>query len=65
MGNYKLIQFYDTGEIELYDLPADLSEQNNLKMEKPEIAQKLLQMLDDWRKSVDADMPVKNARVND
>lgn len=62
MGNYKLIQFYDTGELELYDLAVDLSEENNLSVQEPEIAQRLLQNLDNWRKNVDADMPAKNKK---
>ena len=65
MGNYKLLQFYDTGEIELYDLSADLSEEKNLKDEKPEVTQALLKKLNDWRKSVEADMPVKNTKIYD
>lgn len=65
MGNYKLLQFYDTGEVELYDLSIDLSEKKNLKDEKPEVTQELLKKLNDWRKSVGADMPVKNTKIYD
>lgn len=65
MGNYKLLQFYDTGELELYDLSTDLSEQKNLRYEKPELTQELLKKLNDWRKSVNAVMPIKNPRIHD
>lgn len=58
--NYKLIQFYDTGEVELYDVQKDISEQNNLLAKKPEVANRLLDKLNRWRTSVHADMPIKN-----
>lgn len=65
MGNYKLLQFYDTGEIELYDLSVDISEKENLQDKMPELTRKLLNKLDNWRKSVKADMPAKNTKKND
>lgn len=65
MANYKLLQFYDNGELELYDLSTDISEQKNLKDEKPELTQKLLKKLDNWRKRVNAVMPTENTRKHD
>lgn len=59
-GNYKLIQFYDTGEIELYDIQQDVSEQHNLALRESKIAKRLLNQLNNWRVSVDAAMPIKN-----
>jgi len=41
-GRWKLIEFYESGELELYDLSNDISEANNLIDEHPELAQKLL-----------------------
>lgn len=47
-GKYKLIQFYDPPEIELYDLENDLGETTNLIDARPETAKNLLKKLDDW-----------------
>ena len=65
MGSYKLLQFYDTGELELYDLSKDLSEKENLKDSEPELTERLLNKLENWRTSVNADMPIKNTKVHD
>jgi len=49
LGNYKLIDDFETGAIELYDLSADIGETNNLAEELPEIREKLLNKLQEWR----------------
>lgn len=54
-GNWKLIEVLDTGELELYNLSLDIGEQNNLVETHPELAQKLLAELRDWRVEVGAD----------
>jgi len=51
-GDLKLIEFYDTGEVELYDLAKDLGETINLASKLPEEAKELRQGLDDWRQAV-------------
>jgi arylsulfatase A len=43
--------------VQLFDLENDLGEQRDISKEKPEITQKLLKMLQDWRKETDAKMP--------
>lgn len=58
--NYKLIEFYDTGEIELYDLSKDISEKYNLAKQSEALAKVLLDKLQHWRTTVDAAMPVAN-----
>jgi arylsulfatase A len=59
-GDMKLIQFYETDTLELYDLKADLGEANNLAEEQPEKAQKMKTALAEWRLKVNARMPVPN-----
>ncbi len=59
-GDWKLIEFLEDNRLELYDLKKDPSESNNLLGEKPNIADELRQLLDVWRKNVDAKMPVRN-----
>ncbi len=59
-GNYKLIEFYEDNHIELYNLKKDISEKHNLSAEMPEKVAELRKMLHNWRKSVDAQMPIPN-----
>lgn len=59
-GPYKLIEFFDDGHVELFNLEEDIGEQNNLAGEMPEKARALQQDLAAWRESVGADMPVEN-----
>lgn len=59
-GNYKLIEFYDNGEMELYDLSKDIGEKHDLAKEQPELANKLKVEFDQWCKGIDASMPTKN-----
>ncbi len=60
VGDYKLIEWFENGRIELYNLKNDIGEKHNLAQEMPEKAQELLQLLHDWRKKVDAKMPRPN-----
>jgi len=59
-GNYKLIEFYEDGRRELYDLKKDVSESQNLIADKPEVAKELAAKLDAWRKDVGAKMMTPN-----
>jgi arylsulfatase A-like enzyme len=59
-GDYKLIEFYDDGRLELYDLRRDPSEQHNLTAQMPEKARELQQRLHAWRQEVGAQMPTPN-----
>ncbi len=59
-GNYKLIENFSDGSIELYDVVNDKGEVVELSMSKPEIAAELLHRLHQWREDVDADMPTPN-----
>jgi len=56
-GNWKLIQFFDTGQVELYDLENDLQEEHNLVEQRPEVAANLLERLRKWRKELGAEFP--------
>ena len=59
-GDYKLIEFYDTGEKELYNLKKDIGETTNLIKKEPKLAKELAEKLNNWRKSVKAKMPKAN-----
>ena len=47
-GDYKLIEFYDPPEVELYNLREDVSETNDLAEAKPELRDRLLDDLHSW-----------------
>jgi arylsulfatase A-like enzyme len=53
-GDFKLIEFYETGRRELYDLKTDMSESKNLIEAKPEVAKRLAERLAQWRSDVGA-----------
>ena len=53
-GNFKLIEFFDTGQVELYNLADDISEQHNLALELPDKVNKLQTLLAKWRNEVGA-----------
>ena len=53
-GDWKLIEFFDTGEVELYNLADDIGESNNLAGAKTDKVKELRQALAAWRKAVGA-----------
>ena len=57
LGNYKLLEYYENGSVQLFDLEKDIGEQNDLSKAKPDVRAKLLKMLHEWRREVDAKMP--------
>ncbi len=59
-GDWKLIEFFESGAVELYHLGKDLSEQNNLAAAEPVRAKTLQAALARWRKEVGARMPRLN-----
>ncbi len=56
-GDWKLIEWYEDGALELYNIPQDISEQHNLASQEPERAKNLQAKLVAWRKEVGALMP--------
>jgi arylsulfatase A-like enzyme len=60
MGNYKLIEFFEDMNVELYDLSKDPSEKHDLAAAEPGRVQELREALHQWRQSVSASMPEPN-----
>jgi arylsulfatase A-like enzyme len=59
-GDYKLLEFFEDGKLELYNLKNDLSQKENLAEKEPAVAKSLHAKLAAWRESVGARMPTKN-----
>ncbi len=53
-GDFKLIEFYEDGRRELFDVVRDAGEGRNLILDKPDIASDLADKLATWRKEVGA-----------
>jgi len=63
-GDYKLIEFYEDGHLELYDLRQDIGEKNNLADKMPDKALQLEMKLDAWRRETKAQMMNPNPTHN-
>jgi uncharacterized sulfatase len=57
-------KYVPKGKVELFNLRKDIGEKNDLSSEMPEKVAELKDLLARWRKSVGAQMPVKNPRFN-
>ncbi|GAB6167362.1 sulfatase [Thermostilla marina] len=58
--DWKLIEFFEDGHLELYNLKEDLREQHDLAAERPDLAKRLRAKLQAWRDSVGAQYPRPN-----
>ncbi len=59
-GDYKLIEFYEDGRLELYNLKDDISEAHDLATQQPQRVAQMHKRLDQWRRAVAAQMPTAN-----
>ena len=61
-GDFKLIEFYETGRVELFDLVHDFRENQNLAEDPAQTTrvQTLRAKLDDWRNAIGAQMMPPN-----
>jgi arylsulfatase A-like enzyme len=57
-GDFKLIEYFEDGRLELFNLNTDIGEKKNLASPQPEQARKMHQLLADWRKQVGAQLPI-------
>jgi arylsulfatase A-like enzyme len=57
VGSWKLLEFFETGRLELYDLAKDVGQKNNLAKSMPERTRELHQRLIAWRQAIAAPMP--------
>jgi arylsulfatase A-like enzyme len=54
IGNYKLLEWYNAGHVELYDLSQDIGELDDLSEKMPEKTAEMLAVLHRWRKDINA-----------
>ena len=59
MGEYKLIDDYERERAELYRLDIDISERRDIADDCPDVRDRLLGLLNDWRRDVGALMPIR------
>jgi arylsulfatase A-like enzyme len=62
-GDWKLIEFFETGDVELYDLSRDPGEQHDLAGEQPDRAQQMRQQLAAWQAEIAVRMPSRNPQA--
>lgn len=56
-GDYKLIEFFEDGRLELYNLHNDIGETADLSQAEPDLRQQLHDLLTSWRESIEAKIP--------
>ena len=59
MDDWKLIEFFEDGTLELYNLKDDISESNNLADMYPDKLKELHQVMLKWRQAVNAPVPTE------
>jgi arylsulfatase A-like enzyme len=60
VGDHKLIEFFEDGRLELYDLRTDVGEDHNLAQSRPALTKRLAELLATWRESIEAKIPQPN-----
>jgi len=58
-GNWKLIEFFEDGKLELYNIEDDIGEKNDLSDTLPDKVKELHRILVEWRKDVGAPIPTQ------
>lgn len=59
-GEFKMIEFYENGRRELFNVAQDAGEGRNLALDRPELVAQLAEKLEAWRKQIDAKMMTPN-----
>jgi arylsulfatase A-like enzyme len=59
-GDWRLVELYEDGKTELYNLKEDESESRDLAASQPQKRNELLTLLRNWRRDVGAQMPTPN-----
>ena len=62
-GSFKMIEFFEDGRREVYDLQKDIGERNDLFATRPERARELFSQLTNWRNKVRAPLPTTKSKT--
>ncbi len=62
-GEWKLLEYFEDGRLELYHLSIDPGEQHDLAAKEPERARRMQRQLATWRARIGAPLPVRNPAV--
>lgn len=63
-GDWKLIEWYEDGKLELFNLKKDIGEKSDLAKMHPDKVKTLATQLANWRKDTGAKMPVPNKKFD-
>jgi arylsulfatase A len=63
-GDWKLVENYESGQIELFNLKEDLSEAHDLSSSRPDVLTELKELFNRHLREVDAPMPTLNYDYN-
>ena len=63
-GDFKLIEYFENGTVQLFNLKNDIAEQRDLAQSNPKKTAQLRAMLHNWRKQVGAKMNTPNPAYN-
>jgi arylsulfatase A-like enzyme len=64
-GDWKLIEYFEDGRLELYNLADDLGEQRNLAAQMPKRTRRMREQMQAWRAKLHAPVPTeKNPRYD-
>jgi len=61
LGDHKLIEYFEAGHVQLFDLSSDIGEQNDLSERMPGQAEQLRERLTRWRREIGAIVPTPGA----
>jgi arylsulfatase A-like enzyme len=56
-GKWKLMQFFESGDLELYDLATDIGESENVASSNPQVVGPLMTELRSWQTATNAAIP--------
>ncbi len=56
VGDWKLIERFETGKVQLYNLEKDVGERHNLAGDRPDRVNRMRKRLHDWYEEVDANV---------
>jgi arylsulfatase A-like enzyme len=59
VGDLKLLEFFEDGRLELYDLKEDIGQRHDLASARPDLASSMHEKLKAWRDSIGAPLPAK------